>query len=247
MREHRQGLALRVQRLAAAAREMLRPQHRVDEQRLVRLGDRREAHDLPRLLRQHVPREVVLVQSVHDEDDRASELVVQSAVEGVVEPVVRRLALGLRQCLLGLQRVVDDDEVGAAPGQYAADRGGEPAALRRRVEFRHCSALRRQARREDAAVPVAGDDPPAIARQFVGEVLRIADADDLRRRVAPETPRRKRNRGEQRLQVAITSRRTPLAGPGGSGASQKFELMINCCGRSLVVVFLDFKVPPRGK
>ena len=191
------GLALRVQRLAAAAREMLRPQHRVDEQRLVRLGDRREAHDLPRLLRQHMAGEVVLVQSVHDEDDRAGELVVEAAVEGVVEPVVRRLALGLRQRLLGLQRVVDDDEVGAAPGQHAADRGGEPAALRGRVEFGHCGALRRQARREDPLVPGAGEDLPAIARQFVGEILRIADAEDLRRRVVPETPRRKRDRGEQ--------------------------------------------------
>ena len=108
-----------MQRLAAAAREMLRPQHRVDDQRLVLLGDRREAHGLPRLLRQYMAGEVVFVQSVHDEDDRARELVVETAVEGVVEPVVRRLALGLRQCLLGLQGVVDDDEVGAAPGQRA--------------------------------------------------------------------------------------------------------------------------------
>jgi hypothetical protein len=46
--------------------------------------------------------EVVLVQSVHDEDDRARALVVEAAVEGMVEPVVRRLALGLRQRLLGL-------------------------------------------------------------------------------------------------------------------------------------------------
>ena len=75
---------------------MLRPQHRVDHQRLVLLGDCREAHDLPRLLRQHVADEIVFVQPVHDEDDRARELVVQPAVEGVVEPVVRRLALGLR-------------------------------------------------------------------------------------------------------------------------------------------------------
>jgi hypothetical protein len=37
-------------------------------------------------------------------------------------------------------------------------------------------------------VPGTGDDMPAIARQFVGEVLRIADAEDLRRRVVPETP-----------------------------------------------------------
>ena len=59
--------------------------------------------------------------------------------------------------LLGLQRIVDDDDVGAAPGQDAADRGGEPATLGGRVEFGHRRALRREAGREDPAVPLAGD------------------------------------------------------------------------------------------
>jgi hypothetical protein len=139
------------------------------------------------------------VQSVHDQDDGARELVVEAAVERVVVPFVRRLPLGLRQRLLGFQRVVDDDDVGAAPGQHAADRGGEPAALCGRVEFGHRCALRRQARREDAPVPAAGDDVPAVARQFVGEVLRIADAEDLRRGVVPETPGREGDRGQQRF------------------------------------------------
>jgi hypothetical protein len=63
-------------------------------------------------------------------------LSVEAAVEGVVVPFVRRrLALGLRQRLLGLQRVVDDDDVGAAPGQHAADRGRDARALGDRLEF----------------------------------------------------------------------------------------------------------------
>jgi hypothetical protein len=37
--------------------------------------------------------------------------------------------------LLGLQRVVDDDDVGAPPGQHPAHRGGDATALRRRLEF----------------------------------------------------------------------------------------------------------------
>jgi hypothetical protein len=40
------------------------------------------------------------------------ELVVEAAVEGVVEPLVRGPALGVRQRLLGLQRAVDDDDIG---------------------------------------------------------------------------------------------------------------------------------------
>jgi hypothetical protein len=62
--------------------------------------------------------------------------------------------------------------------------------------------LRRQAGREEPLVPVAGDDAAAVARQFVGEVLGIADAQDLGARVVPETPGRKRDRGQQRLQMA---------------------------------------------
>jgi len=79
---------------------------------------------------------------VHDQHDGTREFVIEPAVEGVVVPLVRRLALGLRQRFLGFQPIVDDDEVGAAPGQHAADRGGEPAALRRRLELRHRGALR---------------------------------------------------------------------------------------------------------
>jgi hypothetical protein len=77
------------------------------------------------------------VQPVHDEHDRTLLLVVEPAVEGVVEPFVGRLPLGLRQGLFGLQRIVDDDDVGAASGQDAADRGGEPTALLGRLELRH--------------------------------------------------------------------------------------------------------------
>jgi hypothetical protein len=89
----------------------------------------------------------------------------------MVEPVVRRLALGLRQRLLGLQRVVDDDQVGAASGQHPADRGGEPAALLGRLELAHGLPLGRKAGREGPLEPVAHDDAPTIARELVGEVL----------------------------------------------------------------------------
>jgi hypothetical protein len=147
-------------------------------------------------------RKIVLVQPVHDHDDRPAPGVVQPAVEGVVEPVVRRLPLGLRQRLLGLQRIVDDDEVGTAPGQHPTDRGGEPAALRRRLEFGHRLPLRRKAGGKELPVPVAGDDLPAIARQFVGQVLRVTHAKQLGARVVAQAPGRKADRGQVRLQVA---------------------------------------------
>jgi hypothetical protein len=132
------------------------------------------------------------VQPVHDQHDRTLLLVVEAAVEGVVEPLVDRLPLGLRQRLLGLQRIVDDDDVGAAAGQHPADRGGEPAAVTGRLKLRHGLPLGGKPGRKTPLVPPAHHDAAAIARELVGEVLGIADAKDLRTRLTPEAPRRKR-------------------------------------------------------
>jgi hypothetical protein len=146
--------------------------------------------------------EIILVQPVHDQDDGTLLLVVEPAVEGMVKPFVGRLPLGLRQGLLGLQRIVDDDDVGAAAGQDAADRGSEPAALLGRLELRHRLPLGGEAGREGPLVPPAHDDAAAIAGELVGEILGVADAEDLRTRPAAEAPGRKRDRRQQRFQVA---------------------------------------------
>jgi len=142
------------------------------------------------------------VQAVHDQHDRTLQLVVEAAVERVVVPFVRRLALGLRQGLLGLQRVVDDDQIGAPPGQHTADRGGDARALGGRLELGHGLMAGCEAGREETLVPVAGEEAPAIARQFVGELLGVADAEDLGTRLVAEAPGRKRDRGQVRLQMA---------------------------------------------
>ena len=95
-------LALGMQGLAGFAAKDLPSEHGLDPVHFVRLGNRRQAHDIPILLPEHVTGEVVLVQSVHDHHDRPRELVVEPAVKGMVVPLVRRLALRLRQRLLGL-------------------------------------------------------------------------------------------------------------------------------------------------
>src|ERR1700736_6679115 len=70
--EHFGRLARGMQGLALLAAEGLLPEHPLEPVQLVVIGDRREAHPLPRLLLEHVAGEVVLVQAVHDQDDRAS-------------------------------------------------------------------------------------------------------------------------------------------------------------------------------
>ena len=57
--------------------------------------------------------QVLGVQALHDDDDGAAALVVEAGVERVVEEIVDLLPLHPRADVLGLDRVVDDDEVGA--------------------------------------------------------------------------------------------------------------------------------------
>ncbi len=61
--------------------------------------------------------QIVFVQALHDDDNGPVSLVVLPAVEGVVEPVIGGLPLGIGQCLLRFERIIDQYQVGAAPGQ----------------------------------------------------------------------------------------------------------------------------------
>jgi hypothetical protein len=97
--------------------------------------------------------EVVLVQPLHDDHDRAMALVVQSAVEGVVVPLVGGFALRLGERFFRLQRIIDQDDVGAASGQHPAGRGGEPVALTSGDQLLGRLAWRRQAGRKDLPIP----------------------------------------------------------------------------------------------
>ena len=114
----------------------------------------------------------------------------------MAEPLVGGLPLGVGQRLFRLQRIVDQDDVGAASGQHSAGGGGEPVALPGGDEFLHRVAVRRQAGWKDFPIPRAHHDAAAIAGELVGEILGIADAQDLGRGVVPQTPGGKRDRGQ---------------------------------------------------
>ena len=59
-----------------------------------------------------------------------------------------------------------------------------------------------KAGREDPPIPRAHHDAAAIAGELVGEILGIADAEQLGRGIVPETPGRKRDRGHQGFEMA---------------------------------------------
>jgi hypothetical protein len=68
-------------------------------------------------------------------------------------------------------------------------------------ELLHRLAVGRQAGQKQLAVPRAQHDRAAVARELVGEILCVADAEDLRRRVEPQTPGRESDRGHQGFQM----------------------------------------------
>ena len=72
-----------------------------------------------------------------------------------------------------------------------------------RLELRHGLPLGGEPGREGPLVPPAHHDAAAIARELVGDVLGVADAEDLRVGLTPEAPRRKRHRRQQRFQVTL--------------------------------------------
>jgi hypothetical protein len=74
---------------------------------------------------------------------------------------------------------------------HPADRGGDPAALRGRLELPHGLLPYREAGREGALVSLARHDAAAVAGELVGQIMRVADAEDLRAGPVPDASRRK--------------------------------------------------------
>src|SRR5690242_17248684 len=93
--ERVERLALGMQCFAAPAGESSRSQDCLDLVHLVLFGDCRKADDLPVLLRENMANEIVLVQPLHNNDNDAVTLVVEPAVEGVAEPIVGGIPLGV--------------------------------------------------------------------------------------------------------------------------------------------------------
>jgi hypothetical protein len=137
----------------------------------------------------------------HDDDDGAVLLVILPAVEGMVEPLVCGLPLRIGQRLLRLQRIVDQDDVGAASGQHAAIAGGEPVPLAGGQELLHRLPVRSEAGWKNPPIPRAHHDAAAVSSELIRESFSVAHAKDLGRGIMPETERREGDRGQQRFQV----------------------------------------------
>ncbi len=65
-------------------------------------GNCGKPEDLPRLHSLNVPQKIVLMQSLHDQDDAPILLIVQATVKRPIEPVIDCLPLGVGKRLIGL-------------------------------------------------------------------------------------------------------------------------------------------------
>jgi len=96
--------------------------------------------------------EIIFVKALQDEDDAPRALIVRPKVEGVVVPLIHReLRSAVGKGLVGLHRIVDDDEVGIAPGQDSSHRGRRRVPLPRGYELLDRLFLGRQPRGERLA------------------------------------------------------------------------------------------------
>ena len=150
-------------------------------------GNCRQVEVLPTTLTKQMTGKVVLVQALHDHDDGAVLLVVEARHQGAGIPVDHPLAGRLRHRLFGLERIVDDDEVGAAAGERAADRGGVAAAAGGRDELGAAIPCGPHGR-EQGPIPRRIDDHAELAMQFGGELVGVAHDDDTAGRIVTEQP-----------------------------------------------------------
>src|SRR5258708_1750890 len=88
-------------------------------------GDGRKIQMSPAALFEKMSDKIVRMETLHHDDDRAFDFVVEARQQRIGIPLLERFsrALGLR--ILRLERIVDDEEIAATTGQSAADGGRE--------------------------------------------------------------------------------------------------------------------------
>src|SRR5258708_35477237 len=149
-------------------------------------------------LSENMTDEVILMLTLHDDRDSAINLVVQAAKARVIEPHVGRAAPRRRECVFGLRGVINDDEVGPAPGKRATHRGRKAHSAARRFELMHGLAVR-EARGEGPLIPRRLHKRSRLAGEIFSKGPPLARAPHLLPPPVCPAPGGGNNRGEVRL------------------------------------------------
>src|SRR6516164_4076555 len=169
---------------------------------MLRFCNRRQIEVRPAFLLKKMTNKVTQVQPLHDYDDGVVGLVVQAAEQRVRVPLLGPFASGFRIGILWLERIVDDNEVAAAAGEGATDRGGQPVATAGGGKFQF-SVLGQAdpGLRKQAIVEGRAHDGAAVVGVFAGQTLSIADTDDPPCRVVAEDEGGECDRRTDRLEA----------------------------------------------
>ena len=172
-----------------------------DPQRLLLDGDRRQGKYIELTLLRQITREVILVQTLHDDDDGARLFIIQPAVQRLVMPVVNAPALRLRLGVSRFDRVVDDQHAATPTCESSAHRCCKAKAMAGGCDLSLGILASAEAGcGKGSPVPVGFDHNPAIARVLAGQLVGIADRDDTARRIMTEKPSGQRDRCGDRFQ-----------------------------------------------
>ena len=195
--EHRTRLSRLVQDLA---RRSVVYQIRPDCHFLVDFGNRRQIEMNPRFFLKQVADQILKMQALHDDDDHVASFVVESRIEGSIEPLVDRRARCRRHRIFRLERVVDDYHVTTASGERADHRCriSIPVLSSDEIQFRVLFQAD-SGERKDSAVPTRLHHRAAIQGVFAGEFLGITRADYATGWVMPQGESRERNGCTNRL------------------------------------------------
>jgi hypothetical protein len=141
------------------------------------------------------------MEPLHYEDNRACLLIVETAVQCRVVPIVHPFALKLGFGVGGLEWVVDNYDVAAPPSECSTDRAGQAEAVTGRREFSFgVLAPVDTCRGEQPPIPRRFHDDPGIAGVLAGKIVRVAHRDNAAGRVMAQEPRRESDRRRNRLQ-----------------------------------------------
>src|SRR3954453_9843680 len=102
------------------------------------LGYCRQTEVIPPTRLQKVPGEIVDVQALHDQNDRAFALVIKTRGEGLLIPVDDTPPCDFRCGVVRLYRVVDDNELPTTPGERTADGRSQAEAALCRAHLALC-------------------------------------------------------------------------------------------------------------
>src|ERR1017187_7988261 len=108
-----------------------------------------------------MPYQVVLVQSLHDDDDAASLFIVETRNQRVVVPIIYCLSLSFRECLVRLQGIVDNDKFAAPSDSGASNRNRQPKPILRGSEVTDCWSRRRETSGKRTLILTC---PPSLVR-----------------------------------------------------------------------------------